>query len=991
MIFSTLLRPYKSYTQRGVICAVVAAIAQALISTFLLNYFSGVVGESVIWIPAGIGLATILILGWQYWPFIFIGTTIGEIGVDGGLFIALLLATGAMSGYFLAAVLLQRYFKFEKRILSLADYGRLLLASFAGALLSTTINIQSLVWANLLSSEIMSDVYLKWFIGDFFGFAFFTPILLVLSDRWIQDWPKVKIIKFAICLAIAFLFGQAVFFGWLKEYIDLTGRGFTAIFVIALFGYLFGRQGALLYFGILLIQTLLSVIDGGAFFDRQLMTKHAPMVIWAYLGVICLIGITVSLVVESFERKNRDLTMASKAVWESEVRFREIVSNTPFLMATHNLNTQVTDYVNPFFTRSLGYTVEDLLEPNAWWSLAYPDLEYRKEIEKEWVKRAEETAQSGVPFVPMETETACKDGSTRLISWGGFYTSGRMLIYGVDITEQKRAEDILKVSSAVYRAMGEAVVICDAQNNILLANDAFRALTGFSEEDLLGNGFSDFLVKRHGARSYSDIFTSLDAVGRWEGQAWIRVKEGAEELRFLSIYSTFDKDGVPLQRVALLSDVTDQRKARELINQQANFDALTGLPNRRLMLDRLEQLIKQSTRSQTSLAVIYIDLDNFKDINDSRGHDFGDELLKVVSQRLRSEVRDTDTVARIGGDEFVILLGQLDRPEKVDLIIRQLIKSLGEPILIQGQVVYATASFGISMFPTDGDDGKALLLGADQAMYAAKSNGRNDFQYFTSSLQIKANYRASVISELRAAMDKKQFRLEYQPIYDLKTGVITHAEALLRWHRDSGEIVMPSVFIDIAEESGLIVEIGDWVIKEVLLFLNSIGLDNAPAIAINVSAAQFNSTDHSVVQWLDWMQDYGVTPNKIVLEITERMMLIQSQRVLRKISMLQEAGCKFSVDDFGTGYSSLASLKNFNFDYLKIDSHFIKALAPNSLDASLVSAMIAMAKGLNLSSIAEGVETSQQAQMLKDMGCTYAQGYLYSRPLSPEAFKNILT
>ena len=990
MIFTTLLRPYKSYTQRGVICAVVAASAQALISTFLLRYLSSLAGESVIWIPAGIGLGVILILGWQYWPFIFIGTTIGEIGIDSNLLIAPLLAAGAMSGYFLAAFLLQRYFKFEKRFLSLADYGRLLVASFAGALLSATINIQSLVWANLLSPDIVSDVYLKWFIGDFFGFAFFTPILLALSDRWIQDWPKEKIVKFSISLVIAFLFGQAVFFGWLKEYIDLTGRGFAVTFVIAFFGYAFGRQGALLYFGIILIQVLLSVLDGSGFFDRNLMTNHAPMVIWAYLGFVCLIGVTVGLVVESFERKNRDLMKASKAVLESEKRFREIVSNTPFLMATHNLNTQVTDYVNPFFTRSLGYTSEDLREPNAWWSLAYPDLEYRNEIEKEWVKRAEETAQSGALFVPMETRTACKDGSTRLISWGGFYISGRMLIYGVDITQQKHSEDILKVSSAVYRAMGEAVVICDAKSNILLANDAFRSLTGFSEEDLLGNGFSDFLVKRNGPRSYSDIFTSLDAVGRWEGQAWIKAKEGVEGLRFLSIYSTFDKDGVPLQRVALISDVTDQRKARELINQQANFDALTGLPNRRLMLDRLEQLIKQSTRSQTSLAVIYIDLDSFKDVNDSRGHDFGDDLLKVVAQRLRAEVRDTDTVARIGGDEFVILLGQLDRPEKVDLIIRQLIKSLSEPFPIQGRVVYVTASFGISMFPTDGDDGKALLLGADQAMYAAKSNGKNGFHYFTSSLQVKASYRANVISELRTAINKKQFFLEYQPIYDLKTGVITHAEALLRWRRNNGEIVMPSAFIDIAEESGLIIEMGNWVIKEVLLFLSSIEGDKQLEIAINVSPAQFNSTEHSVAQWLKWMQDHGVAPNKIVLEITERMILIQSQRLLRKISMLQEAGCKFSIDDFGTGYSSLASLKNFNFEYLKIDSHFIKALTPDSLDASLVSAMVAMAKGLNLSSIAEGVETSQQAQMLKDMGCTFVQGYLYSRPLSPEALKNIL-
>ena len=991
MTLSDLLRPYKSYTKKGVAFAVLAAIVHAAISTFLLTNFSGVVGESVIWIPAGIGLAVILALGWQYWPFIFVGATLGEMGGGHHLVMAMLLASGALIGYFVAALLLLNYFKFDKHIQSLGDYSRLLAASFIGAAISTTINVFFLVQDGLLAQDIVAGVFQKWFIGDFFGFAFFTPILLVLSDRWTEDLSKAKLARFAAYLVIALAFGQMAFFGWLREYVDLTGRGFAAIFIIAFFAYKFGRQGAMVYFCIVLLQSVLSVLHGGAFFDRQLMTHHAPMLIWAYLGIACFIGLTIALVVESFDRKSKDLLQASKLVWESEVRFREIVGNTPVLMATYNLSTQITDYVNPYFTKALGYTAEDLLEPNAWWPLAYPDLELRKYVQEEWTRRAEEVTKTGTPFVPMETQTTCKNGSSRLISWGSFFASDRMVIYGIDITEQKRSEDILKVSSAVYRAMGEAVVICDAKNNILLANDAFRELTGYSENDLLGYGFSDFLVKRHGARSYSDIFTSLDAVGRWEGQAWLKVREGAEELRFLSIYSTFDKDGTPLQRVALVSDVTDQRKARELINQQANFDPLTGLPNRRLMLDRLEQLIKQCTRSQTSLAVIYIDLDNFKDVNDSRGHDFGDELLKVIAQRLRSEVRDTDTVARIGGDEFVVLLGQLDRPEKADIIIREIIKNLNEPVLIQGEMIYATASFGISMFPNDGNDGKALLLGADQAMYAAKSNGRNGFQYFTSSLQVKANYRASVISELRTAIDNKQFQLEYQPIYDLNTGAIIHAEALLRWHRSSGEVVMPSAFIEIAEESGLIVEIGNWVMKEVLMYLKSLGLDRAPSIAVNVSAAQFHSSDHSVVQWLEWMQEFGIPPNKIVLEITERMMLIQSQRVLRKISMLQEVGCKFSVDDFGTGYSSLASLKDFNFDFLKIDSHFVKTLAPHSLDESLVSAMVAMAKGLNLVSIAEGVETEEQAQLLRNMGCNYAQGYLYSRPLSPEAFKNILS
>ena len=338
----------------------------------------------------------------------------------------------------------------------------------------------------------------------------------------------------------------------------------------------------------------------------------------------------------------------------------------------------------------------------------------------------------------------------------------------------------------------------------------------------------------------------------------------------------------------------------------------------------------------------------------------------------------------------MVLLGELDRPENADIIIRETLKKLAEPFLIQDQTVYATASFGISMFPNDGNDGKALLLCADQAMYAAKSNGRNSYQYFTQSLQIDASYRAGIIAELRLALEKKQFLLQYQPIVNLETGVVTHAEALLRWQRPSGEIVMPGAFIGIAEESGLMVEIGDWVMREVICFLKSLGHDNQITIAVNVSASQFNSNQHSALSWIDWMKESDVSPELIVLEITERMMLIQSQRVLRKIAMLQEVGCKFSVDDFGTGYSSLASLKSFNFDYIKIDAHFIQALLPGSMDASLVSAMVSMAKGLGLHSIAEGVETEVQAGLLRDMGCNFAQGYLYNKPLSVEAFKNIL-
>lgn len=958
-----------------------------------MNYFVGVAGANPVWVPAGIGLGALLILGRRYWPFIFAGAMLGELGVTHPyypLHIAFLVSAGSVIGMLSAATLLKRLTKFNPDFYSVGDYLRLIIVSLIAALIGTTINIALLNWNGFIAQADLFQVFRKWLIGDFFGMAFVTPIVMILRGDWYRSWSKRRLIYLATALFLGFLVGQAIFFGWFKEFVNLTNRGNLYFFMVTFMGLYFGRHGAMLLFLIMITQSILSTFSGVGFFGSDMMTRPGPTPIWVYLATACTLGLVVSLAVENFRRKNDALLASSKILEESEARFREIVANTPALMATYDLKTEVTDYVNPFFTKVLGYVSSDFSAPNAWWGIAYPDPLYRQEVQTEWNRRAEECLQNGTPFTPFETQTTCKDGSMRLISWGSYFAGDRMVIYGIDVTDQKRAEEVLKVTSAVYRAMGEAVVINDAKGNILMANDTFCELSGFTQEELVGASFSTLLVKQHGARSYSDIYTSLEAMGRWEGQAWIAKKHENEVLKFISIYSTFDENGFPLQRVVLVSDVTDQRKARELINQQANFDPLTGLPNRRLMFDRLDQLIKQSIRSKKSIAIIYIDLDNFKDINDSRGHDFGDQLLKGIATRLRSEVRETDTVARIGGDEFVVLLSDLEKPEFADVIVRQISKKLADPILIEQHMIYVTASLGVSLYPNDGSDGKSLLLGADQAMYAAKAQGRNTFQYFTQALQINASYRAGVIAELRMALEKNQFELCYQPIVNLRTGLIDHAEALLRWRRSNGEVVLPSAFIQIAEDSGIIVDIGDWVWSESLSFLSSLEYQPGFSLSINVAASQFNSNQHSATRWLEQLQEYRISPQSIVLEITERMMLNQSQRVMRKIAMLQEAGCQFSVDDFGTGYSSLASLKNFNFDYIKIDADFVRPLSPGSQDAALVFAMISMAKGLGLNSIAEGVETQEQADILRTMSCTYAQGYLYSKPLAAADFKALL-
>lgn len=977
-------------TKQAVLKAAIWSIAYAGISTFLINYFSGEVGESPIWLPAGIGLGVLITLGWRYWPFIFVGATIGELGGGHQLFMAMQLAAGSVIGFLMATFILKRYWIIDINLESVGEYTCFLGISAIAALISTSLNIQFLIWGGLIPLDHLFPIYLKWFTGDFFGMAFIAPILLIFNKPWIASWSKKRVFWLVVILLASFCIGQGVFFGWFKEYVDITNKGNLYLILILLIGINFGRHGAILLFSLLLVQSVLGGYSGEGFVGQDLMTRPGPVTIEIYLALASIMGLMIGLTVEKFKRKNETILLALNSLETSEDRFRQVVVNTPVLIAIFNLQLQVINFVNPYFTQVLGYITADLASPKSLWALAYRDPSYSKEVETEWFKRVNDARNTHTPFVPFDMQTHCKDGSVKIINWGCFFSSEQMVIYGIDVTEQRHAVEVLMVSSAVYEAMGEAVVIKDAKNAIVMANAAFEELTGFTSKDIVGKSFSDLLVKRHGARSYLDIFTSLEATGRWEGQAWIRLKNGEESLRFMSIYSSFDEQGLAQQRVALISEVTDQRKARELINQQANFDPLTGLPNRRLMLDRLEQLIKQSARSQKSIAIAYIDLDNFKDINDVQGHDFGDQLLKGVASRLRLLVRETDTVSRVGGDEFVILLSDLDRPEAADLIIQEISKKLTDPIEIEGQRIFITASMGISLYPNDGDNSKNLLLCADQAMYAAKAQDRNTYQYFTQSLQIKASYRAGIVAELRVGLEKGQFELYYQPIVNLKTGKTVHAEALLRWRRSNGELALPSSFIQIAEESGFIVEIGNWVWKEAITFLSTVQSRPNFKLAINVAASQFNSSQHSAVGWLDLLSQYGISPDLIILEITERTILIKSQRVLRKIKMLQESGCLFGVDDFGIGYSSLASLKGLDFDYVKIDMEFIKTLTAGSTDATLVFAIIAMAKGLGMESIAEGIETLEQVQLLNGMNCMYGQGYLYSKPLSADAFKQFL-
>lgn len=424
----------------------------------------------------------------------------------------------------------------------------------------------------------------------------------------------------------------------------------------------------------------------------------------------------------------------------------------------------------------------------------------------------------------------------------------------------------------------------------------------------------------------------------------------------------------------------------------ANFDSLTGLPNRAMFQDRLERNLLQSEREQLKLALLFLDIDNFKDINDTFGHHVGDDLLKEVAIRLQSCVRKYDTLARLGGDEFTIILYDLQSSESTGKIAQNIIDRMAAPFALPDGLHYVSASIGITLYPSDHHNAAELLKNADQAMYSAKQRGRNQFQYFENEMQLAVQSRMQILSDLRKARPQNEFFIVYQPIIDLNNGQISKAEALIRWQNPRLGLVSPVDFIPIAEEFGLISSIGDWVLRQaatqVLQWKNTYRSDFQ--ISVNISPAQFRRPEAGQIGWVEFLQSFGELGQSLVVEITEGLLFDTDSAVLEQMLSLRDAGIQVALDDFGTGYSSLSYLKKFDIDYLKIDRSFVSALTPDSDDLALCSAIIVMAHRLGLKVVAEGIETQVQCDLLIEAGCDYGQGYLFSKPVIPSEFEILL-
>ncbi|PCJ29373.1 MAG: hypothetical protein COA90_11660 [Gammaproteobacteria bacterium] len=546
-----------------------------------------------------------------------------------------------------------------------------------------------------------------------------------------------------------------------------------------------------------------------------------------------------------------------------------------------------------------------------------------------------------------------------------------------------------KFKSSVFLNSSLAMTITDANNRIVRVNDAFCAITGYKREEILNCNPRLLSSGKHDAQFYQKMWDSLKLTGHWSGEIWNRRKSGELFLEWITINASKNEAGEVISFCSVFADVTERRTAEESVRKLSYYDELTDLPNRRLFKMNLETELKQADETQRKLAILFLDLDNFKEVNDTLGHDHGDLILKETALRLHRCLQPNDLIARMGGDEFSLCIKPFESTEKLAEVVQAIQKEMTEPFKIKGEMSFLSVSIGIAIYPYHALDVSSLLKNADQAMFYAKRAGRNCFRYFRSSMEITALERKSLIHDLRFALENKEFELLYQPIVEMNTGLIYKAEALIRWHHPIHGLVSPAKFIPIAEDTGLIIEIGNWVFEQAVqqskLWRETI--DENFQVSINKSPKQFSNDNLCHQYWLDYMDEHQCSAESIIVEITEGVLMASNKSVMEQLLSFRDEGVHVALDDFGTGYSSLAYLRKFDIDYIKIDRQFVQYIETSSDDRALCEAIIAMAHALGIKVIAEGVETVGQRDFLNQISCDYVQGFLFSKPVSVSLFE----
>jgi diguanylate cyclase (GGDEF)-like protein/PAS domain S-box-containing protein len=573
-------------------------------------------------------------------------------------------------------------------------------------------------------------------------------------------------------------------------------------------------------------------------------------------------------------------------------------------------------------------------------------------------------------------------------------------------------EEQIRLAASVFAGTSEAVLISSPDNRIVSVNRAFCKLTGYEESELIGANPRLLQSGRHDRAFYQEMWSQLNATGQWQGEIWNRRKNGEIYPERLTVSALYDEAGKVLRYVAIAADITRQKQAEAVIWQQANYDLLTNLPNRRLLQERIRQALDKARDGGLSVAVLHVDLDHFNEVNERLGHGCGDRMLIEAGKRISSCVpAEGDTVSHLGGDEFTVVLNaRADAAPRAEQVAAKILQAIAEPFFLDSGTVFISASIGITLYPGDAEDSAGLLINASQAKQVAKNAGRNRYCRFTASMRQTAQTRMQLASDMRGALAAGQFEVYYQPIVDLANGKIVKAEALLRWHHPERGMVSPVEFIPIAEETGLISEIGDWVFREAAQMarrwcshcefsVNGVcaatraieaGTQACPyQITVNKSPRQFftGRTDRT---WLAYLRENTISPRCLTIEITEGLLLDRHPEIMEKLHAFRGIGIQVALDDFGTGYSAMSYLKKFDIDYLKIDRSFVRDIITDPSDRAIVEAVIAMAHKLDMKVVGEGVESVEQRDLLAEAGCDYGQGFLLAEPMPGAQFASMV-
>lgn len=710
-------------------------------------------------------------------------------------------------------------------------------------------------------------------------------------------------------------------------------------------------------------------------------------------GLVVRIGVPGSWCIGVLFRDISRQKAAEHALQSSEERFRLLTQ-----LSSDGILVKVEErfvYANRGAARILGADDEQALIDRTLYELIDPES-------CEALAPLDDSESDAVPIQLVEQCWRRVDGSPVIVQMtaGRVNWDGRpaMQILLRDVSDRKRSQEHMHIINErlklAIEGSGEGFWDWDLRANITSYSERICEITGYSLEELQSG--REFWISRLHPNDRERVLATLHE--HLEGKSFcyscefrIRGKRG----RWIWVHSRGvlverSRDGEPWRMTGLMADITQRKEMDERMWHLANFDALTGLPNRRLFRDRLAHEVANAQRRNSTFALLFIDLDRFKQVNDFFGHDAGDALLYQASLRIRQCVRDSDTVARLGGDEFTIIFSDLYNTDHIERLVQKLLDILAVPFSMGSEKAFLTASIGIAVYPHDASSAEELIRKADQAMYAAKNAGKNQFSYFTREMDQKAHWRLRLLQELRHAVHAGEIHVLYQPVIDLSTGQIIKAEALVRWNNSLLGAVNPAAFIPIAEEAGMIGVIGDYVFRTAADTAKrwSMTLGLPLQVSVNKSPLQFRSKEQE--KWLSYLKKLQLSPDHIAIEITEGLLLDISDHVSSKLMEYKDAGIQVAIDDFGTGYSSMAYLQKFSIDYLKIDQSFVCDMASNPGNRSITESMIAMAHKLGLKVIAEGVETQDQMDILKAAGCDYGQGFLFSQPLPADEFESLL-